>query len=94
MRFGAMVSARTRALDESNQDIQVGRFKIIPDRGGHEVSPDAERKIETSVKWGPRKGTYSNGRGERASAIKTQRSIRFRMVNETPRTDLEQERSA
>jgi hypothetical protein len=33
---------------------------------GHEVSPDAGRKIETSVSRGARKATYSNGRGERS----------------------------
>jgi hypothetical protein len=76
-----MVSARTRALDESNQDIQVGRFKIIPDRGGHEVSPDAERKIETSVKWGPRKGTYLNGRGERLRADTPSPSLLIPVTN-------------
>jgi hypothetical protein len=74
-----MVSARTRALDESNQDIQVGRFKIIPDRGGHEVSPDAERKIETSVKWGPRKGTYLNGRGERSDTDTGDLKVPFKL---------------
>jgi hypothetical protein len=34
------------------------------------------------------------GRGERASPVETQRSIRFLMVNETPRSETVEERSA
>jgi hypothetical protein len=39
-------------------------------------------------------GTYSNGRGERACPFKTQRSVRFLIVNETPRSGGEEERTA
>jgi hypothetical protein len=38
--------------------------------------------------------TVGYGRGERASAVETQRSVRFLMVNRTPRERARVERSA
>jgi hypothetical protein len=46
--------------------------------------------LKGPLEWTP----YSNGPGERACPVKTQRSIRFRMVNETPRPEEAGERSA
>ena len=61
------------------EDIQVGRFRIIPDGGGHEVSRDPGRKTQTGVSRGARKATYLNGRGERISAVMSDglQTVRF-----------------
>jgi hypothetical protein len=45
-----MAGAVTNGLRSRNGDIQVGRFRIILDRGGHDVSQDARREIESSVR--------------------------------------------
>lgn len=57
------------AIDDvrcTEPDIQVGMFRIILDRVGDEVLQDARRTIEPSVRFGCRRVTYPNGRGERS----------------------------
>jgi hypothetical protein len=49
---------------------------------GHEVSPDAGRKIETSVSRGARKATYSNGRGERSHTERGDLNVPFALACE------------
>jgi hypothetical protein len=61
------------------EDIQVGRFRIIPDGGGHEVSRDPGRKTETGVSRGARKATYLNGRGERSQPDPGDLNVPFRL---------------
>ena len=58
-----------------NRDVEVWRFRIILDRGGPRALARCREEEESSVKWGARRATYPNGRGERSQPDTTDLNV-------------------